>query len=722
VIDWLVQLGRDLDRKFMIRLVKGAYWDSEIKHAQEMGYTDYPVFTRKPSTDLSYQVCAERLMNARDVIYPQFATHNAYTVALIRELAGTDRDFEFQRLHGMGALMYDQLQDTSDTPYNLRVYAPVGAHKDLLPYLVRRLLENGANSSFVNRFMDKELPVEELMQDTIDLVKAASPRRHGLIPVPKDILRASGLEPGERDNSHGIDLANVLDVNEMREKMTSTISDNLTSGPIIGGTLIQRNAQDVLNPTDVTKPLGKLYESTPEDMEQAMALSTAAWADWDALGGQKRADILNKAADIMEADMERLMSIIAREGGRTLNDGVSEVREACDFLRYYALQAVQHFGEPQLLPGPTGERNEISLHGRGTFLCIAPWNFPLAIFVGQVAAALAAGNAVISKPAEQTPLIAAEAVRILHKAGVPGDVLHLIPARGSQIGKVMVPDERISGIAFTGSTDTAQVINRTLADRNGAIAPLIAETGGQNVMIVDSTALPEQVVDDVISSAFQSAGQRCSALRVLYLQEDIADNVLEMLQGAADALVLGDPNELNTDIGPVIDEGSRKILRDHVARMEKEAKVLKQLPTPEAYGDGTFFGPTIIEIDHINQLHEEIFGPVLHVIRYKARNLDQVLEDIRGTGFGLTMGIHSRIEGRAQEIFSKLGIGNTYVNRNIVGAVVGVQPFGGQGLSGTGPKAGGPRYLFRFATEKTLSINTVATGGNTELFSLDDSA
>lgn len=719
VLDWLIALGRETGRKFMVRLVKGAYWDSEIKHAQEMGLPDYPVYTRKASTDLSYQICAERMMAARDVIYPQFATHNAYTVALILELGGTARDFEFQRLHGMGHLLYDQLQETVSSPVNMRVYAPVGAHKDLLPYLVRRLLENGANSSFVNRFMDKNIAVEELMQDTVELVEAESPRRHGMIPLPVDILSASGREAGPRKNAAGIDLVDSIEVDHLIGEMEKAVDEQLTMGPIVAGKTVKRPTEDILNPANLTEVIGKVGNAVDEDIDLALIKSEAAQKNWDALGGNGRAEILEKAADLMEDAKAPLMGIISKEAGRTIGDGLSEVREAVDFLRYYALQARTNFEQPIILPGCTGERNELSLHGRGTFLCISPWNFPLAIFVGQVAAALAAGNAVIAKPAEQTPIIAGEAVKILHKAGVPGDILHLLLGDGAHIGAKLVADERINGVAFTGSTDTAKIINRTLADRDGAIVPLIAETGGQNVMIVDSTALPEQVVDDVISSAFQSAGQRCSALRVLYLQEDVADKIVGMLQGAVACLTMGDPMKLSTDVGPVIDAEARQLLLDHVARMDAEATLIAKVELPEECGAGSFFGPHVYEIAGLDQLTREVFGPVLHIIRYKTRDMDKVLDQIRATGFGLTLGVHSRIEATAQDIFQKLDVGNTYINRNIVGAVVGVQPFGGQGLSGTGPKAGGPRYMFRFATEKTLTINTVATGGNTELFCLE---
>lgn len=721
VLDWLTTLGRELGRKFMVRLVKGAYWDSEIKHAQEMGLADYPVYTRKASTDLSYQVCAERLMMARDVFYPQFATHNAYSVALILELVRkwnvAANEFEFQRLHGMGHLLYDVVKQNAQSDFNIRVYAPVGAHKDLLPYLVRRLLENGANSSFVNRFMDKDVSVEELMQDTIKLVEEKSLKRHSMIPLPVDILSYSNRELYPRKNAVGFELTDPLEIEKLDKSLAQ--EQDWKAGSIISGEMTFENVEDVLSPT-TGKAVGQVAIATDDDIEKALGAASRSQKSWNGIGGEKRAEILNAAADALEAKCLTLMGLIAEEAGRTLADGLSEVREAVDFLRYYAGQARENFAEGRLLPGPTGERNELYLQGRGTFLCISPWNFPLAIFMGQVSAALAAGNAVIAKPAEQTPIVAAEAIKILHRAGVPVDVLHLLTGDGVTVGAKLVADERIGGVAFTGSTDTAKIINRSLANREGAIVPLIAETGGQNVMIVDSTALPEQVVDDAISSAFQSAGQRCSALRVLYIQDDVADIIIPMLKGAMDCLSVGNPVDLSTDVGPVIDQDARELLVTHAARMDGEATLLHALETPAQYKAGTFFGPRLYEISSLDELKKEVFGPILHVIRYKASKLDDIMAQIQNTGFGLTLGVHSRIEESADYIFRNLDVGNTYVNRNIVGAVVGVQPFGGQGLSGTGPKAGGPRYLYRFATEKTLTINTVATGGNTELFAMEE--
>jgi RHH-type proline utilization regulon transcriptional repressor/proline dehydrogenase/delta 1-pyrroline-5-carboxylate dehydrogenase len=712
VLDWLVALGRETGRRFMVRLVKGAYWDSEIKHAQERGLADYPVYTRKASTDVSYLVCAEKMLAARYVIYPQFATHNAHTVAAVLEMAGNNRDFEFQRLHGMGELLYQALeQEWTGDPVRVRVYAPVGAHKDLLPYLVRRLLENGANSSFVNRFMDAKVPVDQLVQDPVALVEAANPRRHPKIPTPVNMLRATMLPLSNRDSARGIDLDDPLEVVPLLEKIQAA-NASWTAGS--GGA-----AQPVTRPADRRITVGHVHPATAQDIAKASAAAAAAQPAWDALGGAARAAILDRVADAMERDMPRLMGLIGAEAGRTVGDALSEVREAVDFCRYYAAAARAHFAAPEELPGPTGERNQLSLHGRGVFACISPWNFPLAIFTGQVAAALAAGNAVLAKPAEQTPLIAAEAVKRFHQAGVPADVLHLVPGDGA-VGAALVNDPHIAGVAFTGSTETARKINQALAAKDGPIVPLIAETGGQNAMIVDSTALPEQVVDDAVTSAFLSAGQRCSALRVLFLQDDIADGVIDMLMGAMDEIALGDPLDLATDMGPVIDEAARDVLLAHIERMKREAKILKVGHVPSDRANGVFFPPHLVEISSLDVLRREVFGPILHVVRYPAKDLDKVIAAIRATGYGLTLGVHTRIEARAAEIFAELGVGNTYVNRNMVGAVVGVQPFGGQGLSGTGPKAGGPHYLLRFATEKTFTVNTAAQGGNAALFCLQE--
>ncbi|MDP5210516.1 bifunctional proline dehydrogenase/L-glutamate gamma-semialdehyde dehydrogenase PutA [Microbulbifer sp. 2205BS26-8] len=714
VADWLIALGRDTGRKLMVRLVKGAYWDSEIKHAQQLGLTDYPVYTRKCHTDLSYQVCAKKLLDAGSAIYPQFATHNAYTVGLVLALAGDRTDFEFQRLHGMGHLLYAQIEVVHGQGVPVRVYAPVGAHRDLLPYLVRRLLENGANSSFVNRFMDEETPIEALVQDTLELSEACTPYRHPQIPVPEDIYM--GAEALPRKNAHGIELTDSLAVAPLMEALENQRGKHFLGGPIIDG--VMGNAEEpVYNPA-TGEVIGHTANTDKHLIEQAYTSATEAQIGWDRLGGSQRADILDRVADFYEKKASELATIICLEAGRTLNDGISEVREAVDFCRYYANAARQYFSDPTELPGPTGEQNQLYLGGCGVFVAISPWNFPLAIFTGQVVAALAAGNAVLAKPAEQTPIIAAHAVRMMLDAGVPAKVLHLITGSGAAVGKLLIEDPRLGGVAFTGSTETARLINQQLAAKEGPIVPLIAETGGQNVMIVDSTALPEQVVDDVIQSAFLSAGQRCSALRILCVQDVIADNLLTMLKGACEELTLGDPGKLETDIGPVIDAKAQGMLEAHRERMSREAKPLFTFDKDKVPDKGTFFGPQVVEIEDFSILKREVFGPFLHVIRFKAEELDEVIRRINATGYGLTFGLHSRIEGRAQAVFKRVNAGNCYVNRDMVGAVVGVNPFGGRGLSGTGPKAGGPHYLFRFGSEKTKTINTVATGGNTQLFTL----
>ncbi|NND82087.1 MAG: bifunctional proline dehydrogenase/L-glutamate gamma-semialdehyde dehydrogenase PutA, partial [Gammaproteobacteria bacterium] len=724
LLAWLDALARATERKFMVRLVKGAYWDREIKFAQEMGYQDYPVFTRKENTDLSYRVCAEQLLASGDVLYPQFATHNAMTIAAVLEAAdGCPHDYEFQRLHGMGELLYSEVlaeKDLAGLP--LRVYAPVGEHKDLLPYLVRRLLENGANSSFVNQFLDKDTPIDDLLEDPVAEAQGNEPKRHPAIPLPRDLYRASGLEPGERDNSNGLDLDDPLAVSDLQATLEKAAKKQWRVGPLVRGYQCTDGDTEVINnPADPSAPVGECVLANQKHIDEALDASRVAQHSWDALGGAQRAKVLRAAADLYEANRDQLVAIINREAGRTLADAISEVREAVDFCRYYALQAEHKFAAPQTLPGPTGEDNQLSLHGRGTFLCISPWNFPLAIFTGQITAALAAGNCVIAKPAEQTPVVAFEAIKLLHQAGVPTDVLHLLTGNGAVLGPKLVPDQRIDGVCFTGSTEVAKLINRQLAERDGPIVPLIAETGGQNAMIVDSSALPEQIVDDALASAFTSAGQRCSALRVLYLQEDIADGVMEMLVGATQMLSVGRPQELATDVGPVIDADAAAGLEAHIAQMRDQpgARIVAQYDVTKVPPHGNYVLPTIIELDSIEVLTREVFGPVLHVIRYHTDDLPNVIQQINDTGYGLTLGVHSRREGFANAVFDATRVGNTYINRNVVGAVVGVQPFGGQGLSGTGPKAGGPHYMLRFATEKTLSNNTVATGGNVSLLNLN---
>jgi RHH-type proline utilization regulon transcriptional repressor/proline dehydrogenase/delta 1-pyrroline-5-carboxylate dehydrogenase len=697
VLDWLADLAERHRRRFMVRLVKGAYWDTEIKRAQEKGLEGYPLFTRKVSTDVSYLACAMRLFGYGGIrIYPQFATHNAHTIAAVLEFAGDRRDFEFQRLHGMGEALYEQVVENDRADLACRIYAPVGQHEDLLAYLVRRLLENGANTSFVNRIQDEKLPIEEIIADPIERARSLSYVPHPRIPHPRDLY-------GEgRVNARGVDLSDRARLEALAAEMTETAGKRQAAGPIVSGREDSHAAKPVVSPVDHRLVVGEAADATADDVERALAAAVAAAPAWAGTPVEERATCLERAANLMEAEMPTLMAICVREAGKTLPDAVAEVREAVDFCRYYALQARENLGRPIRLRVPSGERREMTQSGRGVFVCISPWNFPLAIFTGQVSAALVAGNAVIAKPAEQTPLIAAYAVRLLHRAGVPADVLHLLPGEGGAVGGRLVADPRVAGVCFTGSTEVAQLINRTLAKRDAPIATLIAETGGQNAMIVDSTALPEQVVNDVVISAFQSAGQRCSALRVLFVQEDVAPKVLEMLAGAMDELVVGDPCLISTDVGPVIDEEARSMLEGHAKRMLGEGRLIQRVRPGPRTEHGTFFGPTAFEIDGLERLQREVFGPILHVIRYPADRLDQVIEAINATGYGLTFGIHTRIDRTASYVFERVGVGNTYVNRNQIGAIVGVQPFGGQGLSGTGPKAGGPSYLPRFAAERVV--------------------
>ncbi|WP_420546933.1 bifunctional proline dehydrogenase/L-glutamate gamma-semialdehyde dehydrogenase PutA [Curvivirga sp.] len=716
LVDFLTDLGRRYNRRFMVRLVKGAYWDTEIKLAQEQGLDGYPVFTQKANTDVSYLACAKKLLAAPDAFYPCFATHNAHSLSAIMEIAGST-EFEYQCLHGMGDALYDQVVGFADKEGDahgrpVRVYAPVGSHEDLLAYLVRRLLENGANSSFVNRIVDETAPISDIIADPIRKVADMPIKAHPKIALPKDMFG------DERKNSEGLDIRHPDVISKTSEEMVLAQKEDWFAGPLIGGKDQEGMSQPVLNPANRKEIVGTVQFASASMATRALERALRAQPAWDLTNAVERGRVLNKAADLFEDNGNKLMAIIMKEAGKTLQDAIAELREAVDFLRYYAERAAAEFAEPLQLPGPTGEDNQISLHGRGVFLCISPWNFPLAIFAGQVTAALAAGNAVIAKPAEQTSIIAYEAVKLLLKAGVPGDVLHLLPGEGPTIGTPLLTDPRLGGVAFTGSTETSRLINRMLADRNGPIIPLIAETGGQNAMIVDSSALPEQVTRDVLMSAFQSAGQRCSALRILCVQEDIADKQIEMIKGAMEELSLGDPSILETDIGPVIDDEARKGLMDHVARMKKEAKTLGALDLPKECQDGTFVAPHMFEINSIDQLEKEVFGPILHIVRYKADQLDEVIDAVNATGFGLTLAIHSRIEARIEYIKSRLHVGNTYVNRNQIGAIVGVQPFGGEGLSGTGPKAGGPRYLYRFAAERTVSTDTTAAGGNASLMSL----
>jgi RHH-type transcriptional regulator, proline utilization regulon repressor / proline dehydrogenase / delta 1-pyrroline-5-carboxylate dehydrogenase len=712
VFRYLIDLSNSVGRRIPVRLVKGAYWDAEIKHAQELGLSSYPVFTRKAHSDVSYLACARQALDAGDALYLQFATHNAHTLASVLHFAGARRDFEFQRLHGMGEELYAEVINPDKFNRPCRVYAPVGSHEDLLPYLVRRLLENGSNTSFVNRIVDESIEVEEIVADPIVTTRRHDCLPHSRIPTPGDLYRP------ERVNSRGVNLADRNVTAKLLAAMEGIREHGYKAHPIVSGKARDGAEARSVNPADNRHVVGVCRLSTADDVDTALARSIKAQPSWNQTPAAGRAEILNTAADLFEAHGAELMSLCVSEAGKSIPDSVAELREAVDFLRYYAARAVELFGEPRLMPGPTGERNTLGMRGRGVFVCISPWNFPLAIFTGQVSAALAAGNAVLAKPAEQTPLVAFRAIELLLEAGIPPDVLHFLPGDGATIGARAVADARVAGVAFTGSTETARLINQTLARRDGPIGVLIAETGGQNAMFVDSSALPEQVVLDSVHSAFNSAGQRCSALRLLCLQRDIAARVEELLIGYMQELSIGDPVLLSTDVGPVIDEEARSILAAHAERMAQEARLLHQCPLPEAAQSGTFFAPTLVEIDSLDVLQREVFGPVLHVLRYRARDLAATVEAVNATGYGLTMGLHSRIDSRARALVRHSGAGNIYVNRNMIGAVVGVQPFGGRGLSGTGPKAGGPNYLTRFGTEIAVSTNIAAVGGNASLLSL----
>ena len=702
VIDYVDDMARTLDRRMMVRLVKGAYWDTEIKRAQERGLADYPVFTRKAMTDLNYLACAQKLLARRPRIFPQFATHNALTVATVLELAEGNGGFEFQRLHGMGEALYAQLSKDRPT-LAFRTYAPVGSHRDLLAYLVRRLLENGANSSFVALAADDAVPVATLLRRPADIIGAAANARHPNIRLPRDLYQP------QRQNSRGIEFGERAALSELLSAIAAETAP-VAAASVINGKTMSGAARQVVSPIDRTTLVGNVIDSTPGNANEAISAAREGFKTWSRTRAETRAEILEKAADLLERRRAHFIALLQREGGKTLDDALSEVREAVDFCRYYAAEGRELFGTGETMPGPTGESNSLRLRGRGVFIAISPWNFPLAIFLGQVTAALMAGNAVVAKPAEQTPLIAAEAIRLLQEAGVPTSALHLVPGDGN-IGAALVEHADVAGVVFTGSTEVARAINRTLAARDGPIGPLIAETGGINAMIVDATALPEQVADDVVTSAFRSAGQRCSALRLLFVQDDVADRMIEMISGAARELGIGDPRDPATHIGPVIDAEAKQRLEMHIARMKKQAREHFAGTAP----GGNYVAPHIFELSDADQLSEEVFGPILHVVRYPADRLDRVLQSIEQSGYGLTLGIHSRIDDTIEEVIDRLSVGNVYVNRNMIGAVVGVQPFGGHGLSGTGPKAGGPHYLARFATEQTVTINTAAAGGNAAL-------
>ena len=682
VVDWLHELAGQLERRIMVRLVKGAYWDTEIKRAQALGLDGFPVFTRKASTDVSFLACTRRLLSMTDRIYPQFATHNAHTMAAVLHMAGDRTDFEFQRLHGMGEALHEAVREAHGT--RCRIYAPVGAHHDLLAYLVRRLLENGANSSFVNQIVDESVTPEEIARDPITVIEGLG----GSVANPHIAAPADLFLP-ERRNSNGWDLTDPLAVAAVEAEREEFRTAVWKAGPLIAGAVVGAEVREVRNPAGADDVMGHVTHSAPADIEAALEAARVGAAAWASVSVEDRARRVRRVADLYEAHAAELFALAAREAGKTWLDGVGEVREACDFARFYANEALRECARRQRTP-------------RGVIACISPWNFPLAIFSGQILAAVSAGNAVLAKPAEQTPLIAARAVALMHEAGIPRDVVQLLPGDGATVGAALARDPRVDGVCFTGSTATARLINREMAGHLAPDAPLIAETGGLNAMIVDSTALPEQAVRDIVTSAFQSAGQRCSALRILYVQREVEERILEMLFGALDELCIGNPWDLATDVGPVIDDEARERIESYCHRAERDGRRLKRLATP---GEGRFVPPTVLRVDGIESLEEEIFGPVLHVASFDADRIDAVVDAVNAAGYGLTFGLHTRIDDRVQHIVDRVRAGNIYVNRNQIGAVVGSQPFGGEGASGTGPKAGGPHYVRR------LTAGAAVAGG-----------
>ncbi len=673
-IDWLDALAERLDRKLMVRLVKGAYWDTEVKRYQVEGLPGFPVWTHKPATDVAWICCARKLLDSPR-IYPQFATHNAHSVAAILELAGDDRNFEFQRLHGMGEALHDIVKTRHKT--RCRIYAPVGAHEDLLAYLVRRLLENGANSSFVNRIVDEDLRPEDVAPDPFAEWQAAAGT------PARGVVRPEKLFAPDRANSKGFDLRDPLELAQIEQARAPWADHRWQGGPLLAADRdgADREMIEQVNPARPNDRVGQVGYASPQDIDAALN-AAGPWQD----APERRAEVLRRAADLYEEHYGELFALIGREAGKSMFDAVAELREAVDFLRYYANFATAD--------AP-----------RGVFTCISPWNFPLAIFTGQIGAALAARNGVLAKPAETTSLIAWRATQLLHDAGVPRHALQLLPGEGRVVGTALSSDARVSGVCFTGSLPTAQAINRAMAENLSPDAPLIAETGGLNAMIVDSTALPEQAVRDILASSFQSAGQRCSALRVLYVQQDVEDKILEMLHGAMDELRMGDPWHLETDVGPVISSAAKQGIEDHIAKARSDGRILHRLKTP---GRGHYVAPVTIRVNGVEDIEKEIFGPVLHVARFDASDLDRVLGAVNASGYGLTFGLHTRIDDRVQHVDSRLNVGNLYVNRNQIGAIVGSQPFGGEGLSGTGPKAGGPHYVPRFRAAQISRKPSVA--------------
>ena len=711
LIAWIEDAAATLGTRLTVRLVKGAYWDTEIKRAQERGLADYPVFTRKAMTDLCYMACVKRLLAARKNIFPQFATHNALTVASVIEAAGGVEGFEFQRLYGMGEALYAAL--LADLPGAIcRVYAPVGGHRDLLAYLVRRLLENGANSSFVSVAADPSVPIDEVLRRPQSWIASPAAARNQKIPLPRDLYQP------QRRNSDGVEFGERKSLDALLAEIRAGTAASSEAQPLIDGVALPGVERAVISPID-GRAIGGVREGDEAITRAAMAAAAAGFPAWAATPCEEHAAVLERAAELLEQHRGELLALLQNEAGKTLDDAVAELREAVDYCRYYAAQARASL-VAQPMPGPTGESNMLRYRGRGVFVCISPWNFPLAIFLGQVSAALVAGNAVVAKPAEQTPLVAARAVALLHEAGVPKSALHLVPGGGA-VGASLVADASAAGVAFTGSTDVGRAINQALAAKRGPIVPLIAETGGVNAMIVDATALPEQVIDDVMASAFRSAGQRCSALRLLCLQDDVADLMLDMLSEAMRELKVGDPREPSTHVGPVIGAEAKDKLESWIADMARAGRLRFRWDGDQAWpAGGTYVAPALIELDRAAELKQEIFGPVLHVVRWRADEIEMLLDDIAANGTALTLGIHSRIDSAVEHIAARLPHGNVYVNRNMIGAVVGTQPFGGTWLSGTGPKAGGPNYLCRLATEQVVTVNTAAVGGNAGLLAQDD--
>ncbi len=703
IVHYLIDLAKDIGRRIPIRLVKGAYWDSEIKRAQELGLKYYPVFTVKDYTDLNYIACARKILENKEFIYPQFATHNAVTASTIIEIAG-DQKFEFQKLYGMGNALHKELENHR----NVRIYSPVGTTHDLLAYLMRRMLENGASTNFVNKVNSSEIPINEIVYDVSDKVL-------GMLDHDNKIVLPEKIYPN-RKNAMGYDLGYKSNYDYIQEKVTSYFDKVHNVGSIIDGKEIisDKHSNDGFCPAKNAQKFSSISNAVEGEIKTAIDSASSEFENWSKLDAGQRALILEKIAQSFEDKKFELYAILIKEAGKSIHDAINEVIEAIDFCRYYANSARVAMAERKL-PGATGERNTLSMHGRGVFLCISPWNFPFAIFTGQIVAALVSGNSVIAKPSTQTPVIANFAARLMHKAGVPKSALQLVISSSSNISKFVVTDERIAGVAFTGSCSTAQSINSVLATRHNGIVPLIAETGGQNAMIVDSSALLEQVTDDVLISSFYSAGQRCSALRMMYVQEEIYDEVLEMIKGATELLKIGDTSDFSIDIGPVIDKKAQDALEHHIQDMAAKGFKIFAHPQTGATKDGHYFYPHIIEVKSINDIPDEKFGPILHITKFKSKNLDKVIDEINNCGFGLTFGIHSRIEEKIEYIKTRMKVGNIYANRSIVGAKVESQPFGGQNKSGTGFKAGGPHYLLRFMTERTTTVNTTAFGGNVEL-------